>query len=394
MNTPKHFDAVIFGGSYMGLTLALFLAKLDLKIAVVEKQNLNLTKKNNEPSRLLAIAKASMDIYKKYNINDLFGSEAEPITFIRVLEEGTTAYLDFNPQELGLSKFGVMIEEHVLLKRLYNKAINTPNISLFYNREAANIITEKHKSQIKFKDESEFTTSLIVGCDGRNSWVRRFSGIGVQNFDYKQSAIVCDISHTHNHEGAAIEKFMPEGPFAILPKFGGYSSAIVWTCESKHAAAIAELDKETIAEIIAKKFGDYLGELKVTGDIKFFPLKLISAKSYIASRLALAGDAAHAIHPISGQGLNLGIRDALKLAELIEQNLELGLDIGSELMLKEYERTRKVDNNVMIEATHHLNLLFSNNIMPIKLIRGIGLKAVNKIPPLKKMFMKYAMGLI
>ncbi len=394
MNTIKHYDVVIFGGSYIGLSLALLLSRLDLNIAVIEKQKFRADKKENEPSRLLAIAKYSIDTYKKYGIDNLFTTEAEPITYIRVLEEGTSAYLDFDPKELGLSQFGIMIEEYTLLERLYEQARNKSNISLFYNLEVEDITSQKDKSYIRFSDGEKFSTSLVVACDGKNSWVRRLFGIGVQKFDYHQSAIVCDIAHAKNHEGAAIEKFMPEGPFAILPKPGGYSSVIIWTCKSKHATAIFELDKEITEEIIKTKFGNYLGELNITSEIKSFPLQLITAKKYIDNRLALAGDAAHAIHPIAGQGLNLGIRDVSKLVELIQHNLELGLDIGSEIMLKEYEDIRKIDNNMMIEATHNLNLLFSNNILPIKLMRGMGLKAINGMPFIRKMFMKYAMGVV
>jgi 2-octaprenyl-6-methoxyphenol hydroxylase len=370
----KQFDVVIIGGSYMGLSLALMLADIGLKVSVIEKNALRITKNPNEPSRLLAIAKASMDIYSRYNIKGLFDTNAEAITYIRVLESETGSHLDFDPEEVGLNSFGVMVEEHNLLTKLYEKAKVHSNISLKYNTAIQDITPSQGFSIITFEDGNMINAKLVIACDGKNSWVRKYFGVSVQKFNYHQSAIVFDVKHELNHEGAAIEKFLPQGPFAILPKPGGFNSCIL--------------------EIIEEKFGDYLGKIEIVSDVKAFPLELIHAKKYFADRVALAGDAAHAIHPVAGQGLNLGIRDAEALAKLIKQYMELGLDIGSYTMLNEYDKERKPDNNLMIEATHNVNLLFSNNLSAVKLARGFGLRVLNKIPLARKLFMNYAMGLL
>jgi 2-octaprenyl-6-methoxyphenol hydroxylase len=370
------------------------LANLGLEVAIIEKREINLTKLKNEPGRLLAIAKASIDIFEKYGISGLFNNEVQEITYIRVLEEATSSYLDFDPSEIGLDKFGVMIEEYILFERLYQKVINEKKIHLIYKATITDIAFDHDISQIKLNTSTQLNAKLIIACDGKNSWIRKYYGIGVQKINYNQYAIVCDIQHEKEHEGAAIEKFLPQGPFAILPKVGGYQSSIVWTCESKHVDAILSLDAEARNEIIKQKFGEHLGSIEIISDIKFFPLELIHAKSYIGKHLALAGDSAHSIHPIAGQGLNLGMRDLDSLVALIKENMELGLSIGSQVMLEQYERSRQPDNNFMIEATHNLNLLFSNNFFPVKLVRGIGLRLINKLPFARKLFMRYAMGLL
>jgi 2-octaprenyl-6-methoxyphenol hydroxylase len=249
----------------------------------------------------------------------------------------------------------------------------------------AEVITDQGES---------FKARLLVAADGKNSWVRKYIGIKAHRYDYRQTAIVADISHELPHDGAAIEKFMPQGPFAILPKSDGHSSAIVWTIASENADDIRELSQDDLRSIVFSNFGDYLGELKLLSEIKFFPLELVHAKSYIASRVVLVGDSAHAMHPIAGQGLNLGIRDIKELISLVTEYHELGLDIGSESLLKRYQKNRYPDNNFMLAATHNLNLLFANESRFLRKIRGLGMKMVNSSEVAKKFFMEYASGLI
>lgn len=390
MKALEKVDIAIIGASYMGLTTALMLANLGLKIAVLERRPLTLQIPASQPARLLAIASKSCDIFSDHGIEGLFKQDVHPINFIRVMEEETCSVLDFNPAEVGLSNFGIMIAENVLLNRLYERVKANDLISLHYDiklqeveiNPLVNIITSK----------LDLRARLLLGCDGKNSWVRKYFGIEVQNFDYKQYAIIADIAHSLPHEGAAIEKFLPEGPFAILPQAGGYTSSIVWTVPSSIAARLKELNEAALAQLIYEKFGDYLGALEIKSSLGFYPLSLVHAKTYISKRMALLGDAAHSIHPLAGQGLNLGLRDAEEMVQQIKEYQQLGMDIGCNSLLKNYNSKRLFDNNLMIEATHGINTLFSNNIVPIKALRGWGLNLVNRSPFLKGAFMRYAIG--
>jgi len=232
-----------------------------------------------------------------------------------------------------------------------------------------------------------------VGADGKNSFCRSNAGIGVKGWDYGQTAIVCTIGHTQPHNGLALEHFLPGGPFAVLPMNGNRSS-IVWAeKEARIAHYMALSDKAFIAEL-KERMGDWLGDVHLIGNRFSYPLSLQHAERYTAARLALVGDAAHAIHPVAGQGFNMGVRDVAALAEAIVDYARLGLDVGSAPVLERYARWRRADNLSMMAGTDGLVRLFSNDIRPIKRARQLGLAAVEKLPPLKRFFMRHAMGTV
>ena len=218
-------------------------------------------------------------------------------------------------------------------------------------------------------------------------------GIAAARWPYSQTAIVCTVAHEGDHRGIAHERFLPAGPFAILPMTGRRAS-IVWTERSREAARIMELDDTAFLAELSRRFGDFLGALEVVGPRFAHPLGLVHADRYFAERLVLVGDAAHAIHPIAGQGLNLGLRGVAVLAEVLAHANRAGSDIGSADVLRQYERRRRFDAFAMIAATDGLNRLFSNAAPPIRLLRDAGLAAVNRMPPVKRFFMRHAMGLV
>lgn len=390
----KHFDVIIIGGSYVGLSMALLLAAKGLKSLIIEKQAKERKTVSREPSRLIAIARASCEVYSDFSLDFFTDTDVQPINFIRVLEEATGAYIDFDPEKIGISNFGYMIEEQNLIGKLFERVSNSPNIQYIQGITLSDIKDDGTLVEVITQQGKSFKARLLVAADGKNSWVRKYMGIRAHRYDYRQTAIVADILHELPHDGAAIEKFMPQGPFAILPKSDGFSSAIVWTIASENADDMRELSQDDLKSIIISNFGDYLGELKLMSEIKFFPLELVHAESYIATRIALVGDSAHAMHPIAGQGLNLGIRDIKELISLIIEYHELGIDIGSESLLKRYEKNRYPDNNFMLAATHNLNLLFANESRLLRKIRGLGMKMVNGSETAKKFFMEYASGII
>jgi 2-octaprenyl-6-methoxyphenol hydroxylase len=221
--------------------------------------------------------------------------------------------------------------------------------------------------------------------------MREAAGIKTWRKSYRQTAIVCVVRHEKPHQGVAVEHFRAAGPFAILPMQGNRSS-IVWTEEEREAPLLLALDDKSFARQLASRFGDFLGRVVPEPGRWSYPLALIQAERYAAQRLALIGDAAHVIHPIAGQGWNLGVRDIAALAELLVDAHRLGLDLGSADLLRRYERWRRFDSLTLTTVTDGLNRLFANDFPPLKLARDLGLAAVNHAPGLKRFFMRHAMG--
>ncbi len=233
---------------------------------------------------------------------------------------------------------------------------------------------------------------LLVAADGARSVIREQAGIAVHGWDYDQAGIVTTIAHERDHNGRAEEHFLPAGPFAILPLTGNRSS-IVWTESKAEAARLVALpDAEFLAEL-EQRFGLHLGDLAIAGPRRAFPLGLHVARSFIAERIALVGDAAHVIHPIAGQGLNMGLRDAAALAEAVIDSARLGIDVGAVSTLERYQRWRRFDTMAMGVATDGLNRLFSNNSDVLRLVRDMGLGLVDRMPNLKEFFIREAAGL-
>jgi 2-octaprenyl-6-methoxyphenol hydroxylase len=234
---------------------------------------------------------------------------------------------------------------------------------------------------------------LVVGADGRRSLARDSAGIPVRRWSYDQSAIVCTIGHSEPHNGVAVEHFLPNGPFAVLPMSGNRSS-IIWSEKSSLTDMYLKLsDEEFIAEL-DRRSGGYLGEIELLTRREAWPLSIALAQSFVAERLALVGESAHAIHPIAGQGLNMGLRDVAALAEVIVDAHRLGLDVGSPTVLARYQRWRRFDTVVLAAVCDGLVHLFSNNIPPVRVARDLGLAVVNRLPPLKRFFMRHAMGVV
>ncbi len=217
------------------------------------------------------------------------------------------------------------------------------------------------------------------------------AGIGAGEWPYNQTAIVCTIKHEKSHDGLAQERFLPAGPFAVLPMTDNRSS-LVWVEPKDRVQIYLDLPEEEFVQEITERVGDYLGKISVEGKRFSYPLSVMHAKTYVGKRLALIGDAAHAIHPIAGQGVNLGFRDVAVLTELLAERHHAGLDIGDDATLAHYQQWRRFDNTTMLFVTDGLTRLFSNNIIPIKLARNFGMWAVGKMPPVKRFFMRHAMG--
>jgi 2-octaprenyl-6-methoxyphenol hydroxylase len=253
--------------------------------------------------------------------------------------------------------------------------------------------SSSHHIEVSLSEDAHVSARLLVGADGARSAIREHAGITTHGWDYGQSGIVTTVAHERDHHGRAEEHFLPAGPFAILP-LKGRRSSLVWTEETREAERIVALNDEEFHAELERRFGLHLGEMKAEGPRRAFPLGLAVARSFIAERIALVGDAAHVIHPIAGQGLNMGLKDIAALAEAIVDAARLGLDPGGAGVLDQYQRWRRFDTMAMGIATDGLNRLFSNHSEILRAVRDVGMGLVDRAPALKQLFIREAAGLV
>lgn len=385
-------DVAVIGGGMAGMTLACALGGAGVGVAVVEPQSVAMRTDAAFDGRTSAIAAGSKAVLDAVGAWDGMAAVAQPILDIRVSDGDSPLFLHYDHDAIGVGPMGWIIENRHIRGALIERLRTMPTVTVIDGALAA---LERMPGGAVAETASgvRLRAPLIVATDGRRSKLRTLAGIGVTEWRYPQTGIVCTVAHERDHHGVAQEHFLPSGPFAILPMTGRRSS-IVWTEREALAPRILALDDDGFAAELALRFGDYLGRLQVVGPRFSYPLALSHADRYIAPRIALAGDAAHGIHPIAGQGLNIGLRDVAALAEVVVDALRLGLDPGSLAVLERYERWRRFDNSLMLAATDGLNRLFSNDAAPIQLVRDLGLAAVERLAPLKRLFMRHAMGLV
>lgn len=388
------FDVAIAGGGMVGATLAVALAQAGLRIALIEHTPFALQQEPAFDGRVSAIALSSKHLFTHLGVWEAMQAQAEPILDIRVSDGASSVFLHYDHNEVGEEPFGWIVENRTIRIALHEAVMReaaqitvlSPNAFAGYAADAGGVT-------VMLTDGAEIRASLLVGADSKHSKVRKAAGIGALEAGYSQSAIVCTIAHTLPHLGLAQERFLPVGPFAVLPMTNNRSS-LVWTERHADIPMFKSLSDVELAQEIHERVGDYLGEITVAGPRFFYPLSVMHATSYIADRVALIGDAAHAIHPIAGQGVNLGFRDVAVLAELLGKRASLGLDIGARDVLSHYQRWRRLDNITMLAVTDGLTRLFSTDALPFAAGRRAGLALVGKLPPVKRFFMKHAMGLV
>ena len=384
------FDVVIVGGSYLGLSAAISLSKKGFDVAIINNKAFNEVFPY-KPSRLFAISRGTIEIFKDIGIKGDIESLGQKINHIEVNDGDSPLSLNFNPSSVNLHDFGYMIEEHLLHNLLNKEMLADKKITKFENVTTTEIKFEDVYN-ILVTDKGEIGAKIIIAADGKSSTIRDLAAIEVSDKDYNQIALVIDIEHKEDHKGIAIEKFLPNGPFAVLPKKGGFESSIVWTIDSKMKKSIQNINDDLLEEMVKERFDNVFGDVKIIGKPSIFPLTLRYAKEYSRDRVYLVGDALHALHPLAGQGLNLCMRDLEVLVNSISEAHNLGLDIGKNSIIAKYRSKRVVDNMIMTFSTDSLNFLFSNNFKIVKTARRLGLGLVDKIPFLKNTFMRYASG--
>ncbi|MDB5549797.1 MAG: 2-octaprenyl-6-methoxyphenyl hydroxylase [Tardiphaga sp.] len=390
-----HQSIVIGGGAFAGLALALALRQglgPDLPIVVADPA---LAMRPSRDPRATAIVAACRRLFETLGVwNDVVG-HTQPILDMTVtdsrLDDATRPiFLTFGGDVAPGEPFAHMIENRYLLDALIARCeadgidLRATTVARYDARPTGIGVT--------LGDGSTIDASLLVAADGARSKLRERAGIPTHGWDYDQTGIVVSVGHERDHHGRAEEHFLPAGPFAILP-LTGQRSSLVWTESRAEAARIVALDQADFHAELERRFGLHLGEITPLDKPKSFPLGYFVARSFIADRLALVGDSAHVIHPIAGQGLNLGLKDVAALAEVVVDAMRLGIDPGQADVLARYQQWRRFDTMAMGVATNALNLLFSNESSMLRGIRDLGLGLVDRLPPLKNAFIRQAAGL-
>jgi 2-octaprenyl-6-methoxyphenol hydroxylase len=299
--------------------------------------------------------------------------------------------LHFDAAEVGAVSLGHIAENRHIRAALYAAVADTKNLELLAPAAVDTVTVEAGSAVARLSGGEEIKAALAIAADGRDSPLRAQAGIATIGWSYRQTGIVATVAHEKPHHGVAYEHFLPSGPFAILPMTGNRSS-LVWTEDKTKAPAILALDEAGFHDQIARRFGTHLGATSAAGPRWSYPLSFHLARNFIAPRFALAGDCAHGIHPIAGQGLNLGWKDAAALAEVLLDAARLGQDIGASDVLRRYERWRRFDSFALAASTDALNRLFSNDIAPLRQLRDLGLGIVDSIAPARRFFMRHAGG--
>jgi 2-octaprenyl-6-methoxyphenol hydroxylase len=388
-------DVLIAGGGLNGTTLALALASGGLTVALVDPAPPGV-REGEFDGRSYALALTSQRLLKVLGVWAKVAANAQPILEIKVTDgragEGPSPFvLEFDHAEIEEGPMGYMMEDRFLRRALLDAIAASPTITQIEGTVTDHRADEGSVSA-ELADGRSLRARMIVGSDGKTSPTAARAGIRRQGWGYGQTALVCAIAHELPHNGVAHQFFMPPGPLAILPLPGNRSS-IVWSENEANAARIQSLDDAAYLDVLRPRFGDFLGDISLAGKRWTYPLALSMTQSFVGPRLALLGDAAHAMHPIAGQGLNAGLKDVAALAEVLTDARRRGEDIGRPEVLDRYQRWRRFDTATLLLATDVFNRLFSNDNGFLRLARDLGMGAVNAMPGLRRRFIREAAGL-
>ena len=373
------------------MVLALSLTRRGIPVAIIEKNKKSKLSNIND-LRTSAISQGSSRILTNLNIWNKIENKAQLINSILV-KDGKMSEINFDSESISEGPLGYIIENKILKEFVFKELTKNDLIDIYYDVEIQEI-ENKRQDVVKLKtNKGIFESYLLVGADGRYSKIRELSSFKYFYDDYNQRALVFNISHEQNHNSSAVEYFFPSGPLALLPMKNKKQkmSSVVWTIENSMQFDLKR--KNTFLKEFEKRYNGHFGKILNFSKPVTYNLNVFYCYNYFKNRIILIGDACQAIHPIAGQGLNLGIRDAYILANTLEEGLSLGIDFGDGLLLEKYSRQRSIDKNLLVQSTHNLNKLFSNNTFFLSAIRKMGLRIFNQSMFLKKQSMLFAMGL-
>jgi 2-octaprenyl-6-methoxyphenol hydroxylase len=390
-------DIVIVGGGLNGPALALALAQGGMHVQVVDARPAQARAEAGFDGRAYALAIASKRLLSAVGVWPALADKVQPILQIKASDglagQGPAPFfLNFDAAEIEEGPMGFMAEDRHLYAA-FLEAMQKAGVELISGESVVSQEVDSSGVSVSLASGRVLRARLLIGCDGRGSGVAARAGISRTGWGYGQTALVTAIAHERDHHGIAQQYFMPSGPLAILPLAGGHHSSIVWSEEAEAAANIQALSDDDYLEALRPRFGDFLGEISLAGERFTYPLSLSLANSFIAKRVALVGDAAHGVHPIAGQGLNLGLRDVGALAEVLILAMRRGEDIGALDVLERYQRWRRFDSTALALGMDGVNRLFSNDNPILRMGRDLGLGLVNAVPALRRGFMRQAAGL-
>ena len=387
------YDVIIVGGGPVGLCQVLALTRFqhDLRVALLDRRPFTVP----DDKRAFALNAGVKRVLEALGVWDAIAPEATPIRAMKISDSGKgdisrPVFLSFEGDVAPGEPYAHMVPNRVLTAALLDAV--RPRAELIAPVEITGYTAEPAIATLSLKDGRTLRAPLIVAADGAMSALRGMAGIEVVSHDYRQSGVVTTIAHELSHEGTAYEHFRPAGPFASLPLSGNRSS-LVWTESTAEAARLKALPLDQAAAEIEAAMGSSLGKVTVEEGLQSFPLRLQLATGFAGPRLALIGDAAHVIHPLAGQGLNLGLKDVAALAETVIEAMRLGLDHGGPDVLARYQAWRRFDTSLMAAVTDNLNRLFSNDLAPVRALRDFGLGLVDRVVPVKSALIGRAAGL-
>ena len=386
-------DIAIIGGGMVGLTVAAALENSGLRIAIIESKLPDTELADLPDVRVSAISRASENILEHVGAwQGIVARRASPYSSMKVWEQDSFARIEFEAEQIAQRNLGHIVENRVIQLSLLEKVSKQENVMLLAPERCSNIMFGESEAWLNLESGKAITAKLVVGADGANSWLRQQVDIPLTHWDYGHSALVANIRTVESHDKTARQIFRPEGPLAFLPLGDPNLSSIVWSLDPLHAENLVSMSEEEFNKQLTAAFDNQLGLCKVEGERQAFPLKMRYAKDFVKERVVLVGDAAHTIHPLAGQGVNLGLADAAALAEIINELHQEGKDIGLKTNLRPFERWRKTEAAQMIASMQGFKELFSGTNPIKKLVRGIGMTLTNEVTPVKDECLKRALG--
>ncbi|CAM2937820.1 FAD-dependent monooxygenase [Vibrio rarus] len=389
----KNVDLVIVGGGMVGLTLALALKDTDIRIAIIESTEAQPV--TDQPaSRVSALSRASEKVLQRLGAwPKVLTHRHAPYTAMEVWEKDTFAQIKFCADDIFADDLGHIVENQIILQALREQVEFLDNVSLFHPNRCTNLAVGEREAWLTLDNGQNLTAKLVVAADGANSWVRQQQGFPVTEWDYDHTAIVANITTCEPHNNVARQVFTETGPLAFLPLHEPNLCSIVWSQDTDRAELLMKASDEEFCKQLTVDFNMTLGQATHITERTAIPLKMRYARDFAKERIALIGDAAHTIHPLAGQGVNLGLLDAVTLAEEIEKHWNLGKDIGEYSNLRHFERWRKTEALKMITSMQGFKELFEGSDPLKKLFRGLGMTLAGRLPGIKKQVMAHALGL-
>jgi 2-octaprenyl-6-methoxyphenol hydroxylase len=386
------YDVAIVGGGLVGATLACALKDSGLQVALLEAKPQSDAVARGQTYHVNLL---SSRIFEGIGVWGQMHPGVNPIEQIHLSDAGDPAAVRFVQKDLGTDVLGYVAEHQVLLEALKHRVSECANVTYLCPAALVKTIAQDDSVALEVLQDGVVTqlrTRLLVAADGARSPLRQQAGIRTRGWQYWQTCIVAFIKPEKPHHNIAYERFQPEGPFAILP-LPNNLCRIVWTAPKAEAEALMALDNEAFLLALSQRYGAQMGALELVGERYMFPTQLMQSDRYVLPRLALIGDAAHCCHPVGGQGVNLGIRDAASLAQILQAAHQQGKDIGSLRVLKQYDRWRRLENFIILGFTDVLNRMFSNSILPLVVLRRLGLWTLRSVHPAKRIALMLMTGL-